>query len=197
MLINMRYSIATIIALAIVVWGLSIRLKESNDERLRLSGNQSALLSTVESYKTKCGDIAYQNEGLLLTKRELERNLSAKLEEVKSLRADINRLKSISTVGTSTTTEIKTPIIVPDSIDPGDIPPIRVSYSSPYVNMHGEIRNGEWRGTITTKDTIIQTIERIPKRFLFIKYGTKGIRQRIRLKNPDSEVVYTEYIELE
>jgi hypothetical protein len=37
----------------------------------------------------------------------------------------------------------------------------------------------------------------VPKRFLFFKYGCKGIRQEILSKNPHSRIVYSQYIEIE
>jgi len=35
----------------------------------------------------------------------------------------------------------------------------------------------------------------LPRRFLFIRYGTKAIRQEMVSSNPHTQLVYTEYIE--
>ena len=45
-------------------------------------------------------------------------------------------------------------------------------------------------------DTIKQIVHRVPKKFLFIKYGTKGIKQEVVSKNPHTKIVFTEYREL-
>jgi hypothetical protein len=50
---------------------------------------------------------------------------------------------------------------------------------------------------IEQRDTIYQVVHRVPRRFLFFRFGTKAIRQDVWTSNPNSEIVYTEYIELE
>jgi hypothetical protein len=49
---------------------------------------------------------------------------------------------------------------------------------------------------VRTVDTLHQVIHRVPRKFLFIPYGTKAIRQEVWTSNPNTELVYTEYIEL-
>ena len=49
---------------------------------------------------------------------------------------------------------------------------------------------------VRTIDTLHQVVHRVPRRFLFIPYGTKAIRQEVWSSNPNVELVYTEYIEL-
>ena len=44
-------------------------------------------------------------------------------------------------------------------------------------------------------DTIIQIVHRVPRKFLFIRYGTKGIRQEIVSANPHTHIVSARYIE--
>ncbi len=49
---------------------------------------------------------------------------------------------------------------------------------------------------VQSVDTLIQVVHRVTRQFWFIKWGTKAIRQDIVSKNPHSQIVYTEYIEL-
>jgi hypothetical protein len=49
---------------------------------------------------------------------------------------------------------------------------------------------------IAVRDTLVQFVHRVPRRFLFLKFGTKGVRQEVLSKNPYTEVVFTEYIKL-
>jgi hypothetical protein len=65
-----------------------------------------------------------------------------------------------------------------------------------YLTFSGCAFNDSANFTIKSTDTLIQVVHRIPKRFLFFKFGTKAIRQEIVSRNPHSEIVYTEHIEL-
>jgi len=55
-------------------------------------------------------------------------------------------------------------------------------------------------GTIATphiqhRDVMYQFIHRVPRfHFLFIRIGTKAIRQDITFKNPNTEIEYTKFI---
>lgn len=46
-------------------------------------------------------------------------------------------------------------------------------------------------------DTLRQIVHRIPRRFLFIRWGTKALRQEIVSSNPHTRIVYTEYVKIE
>ena len=62
--------------------------------------------------------------------------------------------------------------------------------------MEGCLFNGEFSGLIVSRDTLVQVVHRVPRQWLFFKWGTKGIRQEIMSKNPHTEITYAEYIEL-
>ena len=42
-----------------------------------------------------------------------------------------------------------------------------------------------------------QVIHRIPRRFLFIRWGTKALRQEIVSTNPHTRIVHAEYVKIE
>ena len=46
------------------------------------------------------------------------------------------------------------------------------------------------------RDTLDQVIYRVPRRFLFIRWGTKEIRQAVSVRDPKSTIVYSEYVVL-
>ena len=48
----------------------------------------------------------------------------------------------------------------------------------------------------SVRQSLHQVVHRVPRKFIFIPYGTKAIRQEVWLSNPNTELVYTEYIEL-
>jgi hypothetical protein len=50
--------------------------------------------------------------------------------------------------------------------------------------------------SLQSVDTLYQVVHRVPRKFWFIRFGTKAIRQEIVSSNPHTRLVYTEYIEL-
>jgi len=50
--------------------------------------------------------------------------------------------------------------------------------------------------SLVSRDTLYQVVHRVPRRFLFIRWGTKGIRQEMVNCNPHAEITYSQYIEL-
>ena len=65
-----------------------------------------------------------------------------------------------------------------------------------WIHLEGVIRNDTVECHIESVDTLRQVIHRVPRRFWFIRYGTKVIRQEITSSNPHNRIVYAEYIEL-
>lgn len=186
--------LTAILSLAVVT--LYWQLDKTITEKQRLSNNQEALLSDVDHYKTESGKNAASVQKLELTKSELEKyNVDLK-ETISDLNLKINRIQAAATTATQSNYKIKT--VVKDSIVYRDVPVKlqRIDFRDPYIDLTGTIDSGTFSGDITTRDTLVQIIHRVPKKFLFIKYGTKAIRQEVVSKNPYSKIVYTEYIEL-
>ena len=50
---------------------------------------------------------------------------------------------------------------------------------------------------VASTDTLHQIVHRIPRRFLFIRWGTKALRQEIVSSNPHTRIVHTEYVKIE
>ena len=61
------------------------------------------------------------------------------------------------------------------------------------TNDHGDIMS-YYTNDI---DTLRQIVYRIPRRFLFIRWGTKALRQRIVSTNPHTRIVAAEYVRIE
>ena len=191
-----KISIYLIGILSLAVVTLYWQLDKTITEKQRLSNNQEVLLSDVDHYKTESGKNAASVQKLELTKSELEKyNVDLK-ETISDLNLKINRIQAAATTATQSNYKIKT--VVKDSIVYRDVPVKlqRIDFRDPYIDLTGTIDSGTFSGDITTRDTLVQIIHRVPKKFLFIKYGTKAIRQEVVSKNPYSKIVYTEYIEL-
>ena len=179
------------------LWGVNGRLKT---EKERLAGNQQALLEKAEYYETEAGKSAASVQRLQLSHSELEDNYSQVCKVADDLRIKLKRMEAATTTQTKTKVEVET--TVKDSVVRRDdtLPPLKlqtIEWKDPWVSVTGELAGKNLKLNISSVDTLTQIVWRVPKRFWFIKYGTKAIRQEIVSSNPHTKIVYTEYIELE
>lgn len=190
--------IYAVIFLSILAAVLYWQLSEEKMEKKRLANNQEALLTDVETYKTEAGKNAASVLRLELSKSELEKYNKDLTQTVSDLKIKISRIQSASTTATSTDYSITTPVrdsivyrdrLIPDTLK-------RITYNDAWLGLDGTIQKGIFSGNIQSRDTLVQIVHRIPKKFLFFKWGTKAIRQEVTTKNPHSKIVYTQYIEL-
>ncbi len=195
-----KYLIITCLALAILSAWLAHCLYESSVDRQRLRNNQEALMSEVKLYETKAGESAASVLRLQLTKDELERNNQKLCQEVKDLGIKIKRLQSVSQTSSQTEikiqTEIRDSIVYRPEIHLVDTLKAFSWKDPPWADVSGVIDSGKINLQLHTTDTIIQIVHRVPKRFLFFRFGTKAIRQEVISKNPYNRIYYSEYIEL-
>ena len=70
------------------------------------------------------------------------------------------------------------------------------SHHTPWVHIEGEVRRDTLLLNYHSIDTLHQIVHRVPRKFLFFRFGTKAIRQEIVSSNPHTKIVYSEYIEL-
>ncbi|MCL2041942.1 MAG: hypothetical protein FWG84_07905 [Bacteroidales bacterium] len=71
-----------------------------------------------------------------------------------------------------------------------------MSYSDVWLDFDGCEVDGSVEAAIISRDTLVQFVHRVPRRFLGIPFGTKAIRQEVVTKNPYTEIMYTEFISL-
>ncbi len=168
-------------------------------ERRRLEDNQRVLLSDVRHYRTRDSLSAAGVERLTLSNREF-RNYAGELEKaVADLQLKVRRLQSVSRTVVETRypleVRLRDTIIVRDTLTLADTVR-RLYYEDAWLTLDGTLGGDVFRGNIQSRDTLIQVVHRIPRRFWFIRWGTKAIRQEVLSRNPYSQISYTEYIEL-
>lgn len=191
-----KYLVSIIVVLSLAAGTLYWQLDKTRSEKNRLANNQEALLTDVEFYRTEAGYFAASVQRLELSKSELEKYNDELVSTVKDLNIKIKRIQAASTTATESKYEIET--VVKDSIVYRDRPVTlqAINYSDPWITLAGVIDSSLFKGNINTRDTLVQVVHRIPKKFWFIKWGTKAIKQEVVSKNPHSSITYTEYIEL-
>ena len=163
-----RFLLIALIIAGGLLWVQSARLRSEKRERRRLESNQTALMSDVEIYRTKAGKAAASNMVLNLRVSELERLRAADAESIRETSAGAVIIDSMRTF----------------------------RWRDPWVTVEGLIERDSVACRVESIDTLRQVVHRVPRRFLFIRWGTKAIRQEVMSSNPHTRIVYTDYIEL-
>lgn len=173
------------------------KLKRQKAEINRLNANQRSLQESISFYRTKDSLSAASVEVLSLTINEYKRTVFHKDRLIDELGIKLRRLQSVSKTATQQTYGLE--VVLIDSIVFTQGPPDTVkciNLSDEWIRARGCVQDGIFSGKLVTYDTLVQAVHRIPRRFLGIPFGTKAIRQEIVSKNPNSQITYTEFIEL-
>ena len=219
-----KYLFLALLIMGGLLWLQTARLRSEKRERRRLESNQTALMSDVEIYRTKAGKAAASNMVLNLRVSELERlraagvNMTCREEQTdrrfagmtfvltgaleKFTREEAGEMierrggKAASSVSKKTTYVVaaavrETPAgaVIIDSMQ-------TFRWRDPWVTVEGLIERDSVACRVESTDTLRQVVHRVPRRFLFIRWGTKAIRQEVVSSNPHTRIVYTDYIEL-
>lgn len=192
-----RYLFIIIAVLVAVVVMLGKRVATLRDDRNRLSQNQAVLMSECDRYQTKEGLYAASVQALTLRNREFAELRKADAARIEKLNLKIKRLQSMTTSATVTTVEVQT--VVRDTVIIRDtVPSIGKAFdwSDTWVQVSGVIEGDKLNCAVQSVDTLRQYVHRVPRKFLFFRWGCKAIRQEVVSSNPHTKIVYAEYIEL-
>lgn len=188
--------ITGIIAAFILLWRF-YRLERL--ERRRLEANQHSLLTKVEYYRTRDSLSAAGVERLTLTNREFRRHAEELERTVEDLQLKVRRLQSASRTAVTTEyaveAQLRDTVIIRDTLNLRDTVRL-LRFENPWLTLDGILGDDIFRGRIESRDTLVQVVHRVPRRFWFIRWGTKAVRQEVTTRNPYSRITYTEYIEL-
>lgn len=187
-------------------------LRHYRSENRRLEQNQTALASDLHHYRTRLGEEAASAQALRLHCAEFERLRAADAARIRTLGIRLRRLEAASKHVTRTEVTLRAPLgdpllqpaaptqdplrrtpheaLLPDSLR-------RFRWSDPWVTVEGVLGRDSVACRIESRDTLRQIVHRIPRRFLFIRWGTKALRQEIISSNPHTRIVYSEYIRIE
>lgn len=178
-----------IVAIILILWGL---YRDAVAEKDRLQRNENALIEQARNYRTESEKNASSVQVLTLKKDELERYNAELVKTCEDLNIKLKRAQSISQAGTHTEYVIKGE--VKDSIvyvrDRGAFDTLRCSeYRDPYLSFSYCTDSASiYTADIETFDTITAIVHRIPRRFLFFRFGTKEIRQEVVCANPHTRI---------
>lgn len=184
--------------LLIIVIAFFVKCNSSTKATIkRLNSNLTTLSTANESFRLKDSSYVVQTQQLQLTTHEFKTLYNQKCEELKQLNIKVKYLQQYSSAGIVNTYPIHDTIFDSLIITNNIIDTIKcIDYFNPYIAIKGCITNNAFNGTILTTDTIKQVVERVPKRFLFIKYGTKYLKQSIISSSPYSIIAFDTAISL-
>jgi hypothetical protein len=182
-------------SLLLIVCGAVIYRTRSEVARLR--NNNEALASETNLYRTRLDASAASVVALQLEMDEYRRQHARDVAHIKALGVKLRRVESVATSAMESKIEVAVPLR--DTVFVEKLLPDTTSifrWSDDWVRVEGIVRNNVVECTIESVDTLRQVIHRVPRRFLFFRYGTRAIRQEIVSSNPHTRIVYADYIEL-
>ena len=194
-----KYLLITIVALLAVAGGAIYRCQQLKTDNERLHGNQSALMAVVEHYKTDAGESAAKVQQLQLTASEFKNQCADLKAEVERLGIKASRLQTL--INTSTHTTVRVDTIVKDSVVylplEARLDTLKCfEYNDGWVRAHGCIdSSNHFEGEFESRDSLLIVAHRVPKRFLFFRWGCKRVELDIKSSNPHSEITHAKYVE--
>ena len=151
-------------------------------------------MQSVEHYKTRAQHSVATVAKLELTVSELKKLRSDDAAEIRSLGIRLRRAESYAKSVAQMQREASIPLR--DSVVERDSIKIFDTTLDCHTRLRGRVSTDSLYVDIRQRDTIYQVVHRVPRKFLFFRFGTKAIHQDVWSSNPNTEIVYTEYIEL-
>ena len=206
------FSYIKVVTLVLIPLALVMTLRECHDlsrEAARTEGNQNILLHNgeVEIGRTQSGRPRASVSAITLKTSDLKRSPDSLLAvNRKELKIKNSRIMAAATTSTTTKVDVKAAIQpapqdtcsrpLSDSYRPPDAPQT-VSWSDSWVTLWGRIEGDSMQVHIESRDTLQMVVHRIPKKFLFFRYGTKGVRMDVVSQNPHTQLSYPKIILLD
>ena len=163
-------------------------------DRQRLSANVAALTDSLHRYRTLRGEAAASAAVLQLRCDELEALREADAACIRRLGIRLRRAESFGRTVTESVVEAAAPLH--DTVWLHDT--VRLfRWADRWVTVEGCIAADSVHCRVASCDTLVQVVHRIPRRFLFIRWGTKALRQEIVSANPHTHIVYAEQLRIE
>lgn len=197
-----------VIFLVLIPLALVVAFKECHDlrgEAERTKENQDILLHNgkVEIGRTQSGRPRASVQAITLKTSDLKCTPDSLLAvNRKELKIKNSRIMAAATTSTTTKVDVKVAIrpVPHDTCSrslsglyrPPDVS--QVSWSDPWITLRGDIEGDSMQVHIESRDTLQMVVHRVPKKFLFFRYGTKGVRMEVVSQNPHSRLSYPRII---
>lgn len=195
---------AFLVLIAALVFFICLYLDTAAD-RDRIKQNQSILLhnGVVEISETGTGNSHASTPALTLRPSEFKESGDTLAKVARQVGIKPSRISEAATAATSTSATITAPVW--HSPDTASIPAdslhrpdslICFSWHDSWLSLSGCVSDSTFRGSVTSTDTLDIIVHRIPKRFLFFRFGCKQVRMDIISRNPHTRLTYARYFQL-
>lgn len=187
-----------------------IAYRNMKADRDRLKENQNILLhkGAVDVKQTNTGLSQASVPALTLRSSEFRQSGDTLLQVAKAAGIKSSRITEAATAAATTSVEFKTRVfqtIVHDTVR--DTVPrslttllpsrqLQLSWNDPWVSLSGTITDSIFHGSITSVDTLDIIVHRVPKRFLFFRFGCKQVRMDVVSRNPHTQLTYARFLQL-
>lgn len=196
-----RLILAAIMAAMLVVIILQgVSVSRIKSERNRYKENTRTLLVDVNTYKVRDSLNAAKAQDLSLKLSELKKYRQEDAKLIADMGVKLRNLQAVASMGTETRTEFVTKI-VRDTIIKAVTDTNKaalIDYEDKWLTFKGRLENGQFRGNIISRDSLLIAENVRYKRFLF--WRTKRIKSRdfrVVSKNPHTKIVDCEHIIVE
>lgn len=196
-----RLILAAIMAAMLVVIVLQwVSVSRIKSERNRYKENTRTLLVDVNTYKVRDSLNAAKAQDLSLKLSELKKYRQEDAKLIADLGVKLRNLQAVASMGTETRTEFVTKIVrdtIFKAINDTNKAAI-IDYEDKWLTFKGRLENGQFRGNIISRDSLLIAENVRYKRFLF--WRTKRIKSRdfrVVSKNPHTKIVDCEHIIVE
>mgnify|MGYP006962023605 FL=1 len=204
--IPLTYILIGIIVALLGSLSVSVHLyNKMKADRDRLEENQNILLHNgkVEITQTATGNSHLSAPAVTLTATEFKKSGDTLAKVAKQVGIKASRISLASSAGTTMSANIVAPIIkqpivalptlhdtitqyIPDTLK-------CFSWRDPWLSLSGCVSDSLFQGTITATDTLDIMVHRVPKRFLFFRYGCKQVKMDIISRNPHTQLTYGKF----
>lgn len=196
-----RLILAAIMAAMLVVIVLQgVSVSRIKSERNRYKENTRTLLVDVNTYKVRDSLNSAKAQDLSLKLSELKKYRQEDAKLIADMGVKLRNLQAVANMGTETRTEFVTKIVrdtIFKAINDTNKAAI-IDYEDKWITFKGRLENGQFRGNIISRDSLLIAENVRYKRFLF--WRTKRIKSRdfrVVSKNPHTKIVDCEHIIVE
>ena len=196
-----RLIVAAIMAAMLVVIILQgVSVSRIKSERNRYKENTMTLLVDVNAYKVRDSLNAAKAQDLSLKLSELKKYRQEDAKLIADMGVKLRNLQSVASMGTETRTEFVTKIVrdtIFKAVNDTNKAAL-IDYEDKWLTFKGRLENGQFRGNIISRDSLLIAENVRYKRFLF--WRTKRIKSRdfrVVSKNPHTKIVDCEHIIVE
>lgn len=196
---NKLFIIGALLIGAIVALGC--RCKSLSEEADRLSNNQLSLLTDIETYKTESGKNAAKVIQLEMRNSEFKELCSEQAAIIKDMGLEIKRLEYVSSTGSVThyrdTAYLSDTVftILHDTVMTSEKGK-HFEMSDGWNHISGSIIGDKVECDYTGTDTLTVAAVKVPKRFLFFKWGCKYVSVNVSHRNPKTSITYNNTVKL-